>query len=77
MVRTSREKTIKNIEESGEKVILMPQDTTTLDYIGLKECEGLGSYYNEKSRGCFSKSKNAAFISGKFPATIANSNLSD
>jgi len=51
MERTSRERTIEKIEESGEKVILMPQDTTTLEYKGLKRCEGLGTYYDENSRG--------------------------
>jgi len=51
MVKTSRERTIEKIVESGEKVILLPQDTATLDYIGLKECEGMGTYYNEASRG--------------------------
>ena len=51
MVKRSRERTIEKIVESGEKVILMPQDTTKLDYIGLKGCEGMGTYYNEASRG--------------------------
>jgi hypothetical protein len=36
-----------------ESVVLLPQDTTTLNYTGLRETEGLGDINHEGSRGLF------------------------
>ena len=50
----SREETIRMIVESGVKVILIPQDTMSLDYTGLKKTKGLGYTCDKKStRGLF------------------------
>jgi len=51
MIRGAREETIEKIKESGEKIVLMPQDTSELDYGGLKGCEGLGTHRGIHSLG--------------------------
>ena len=52
LLAISRQETIRRISESGAKVVLLPQDTTTLNYSGLKQTEGLGSISRiEKNSG--------------------------
>jgi hypothetical protein len=64
MLKTSRRETIKKIERSGEKIILLPQDTSELCYTGLKECEGLGTHRGKNSRGVIAHSSIAVSPSG-------------
>ena len=48
----SKQETITRIRESGVQVILIPQDTTAIDYYGLKNTTGLGNIGpGENSRG--------------------------
>jgi len=42
VIKVSRQETIKRISESGSHVVLIPQDTTSLNYSGLKNTGGLG-----------------------------------
>jgi hypothetical protein len=46
LIEMSQKETIRNISESGKSVVLIPQDTTSLNYSGLKCAEGLG-YIND------------------------------
>jgi hypothetical protein len=64
MIKTSRTETIKKIETSGEKIILLPQDTSELCYTGLKGCEGLGTHRGKNSRGVIAHSSIAVSPSG-------------
>jgi len=48
LTKTTRDVTIKNILESQPSVVLIPQDTTSLNYSGLMATEGLGSMANCK-----------------------------
>jgi len=43
VIEVSRKETMRRIVESGEGVILIPQDTTIINYSGLRETEGLGN----------------------------------
>lgn len=54
IIRTSRDETMKAIRESGEKIVLFPQDTCELCYDGLKGCEGLGTHRGKDSLGMLS-----------------------
>jgi len=52
VIKVSRQETIRRIAESGERVVLLPQDTTSINYSGLKNTEGLGDVgYKQKSHG--------------------------
>ena len=52
VIKVSRKETIRRIAESGETVVLLPQDTTSLNYSGLKNTEGLGDVgYKQTSLG--------------------------
>ena len=42
VIAASRKETAAKIKESGMRVVLLPQDTTSINYGGLKETEGLG-----------------------------------
>ena len=48
VIETSRKETIRRIKESTEQVVLIPQDTTTVNYSGLKTTEGLGDIGNKQ-----------------------------
>ncbi len=48
VVDVSHNETMRRIAESGVRVVLMPQDTTTLNYSGLKNTEGLGNTNDNK-----------------------------
>ena len=49
LIGVSRKDTIRRIDISGVRVVLMPQDTTTLNYSGLKNTEGLGNINDSKN----------------------------
>lgn len=49
VMTTSREETKRRIMESGERVIIIPQDTTTLNYSGLRQTEGLGDISDKRN----------------------------
>lgn len=52
VISISKQETIARIHESGVKVVLVPQDTTAIDYSGLKKTTGLGAISScENSRG--------------------------
>jgi hypothetical protein len=49
-----RRETVKTVEQHSEDVILVVQDTTDIDYGGLKKTTGLGHHgYTDKSNGLF------------------------
>ena len=65
ILEASKMNTIERIIESGEKLILLPQDTSELDYTNLKACDGLGVHgTNENSRGIIFHSSIAVSPSG-------------
>ena len=43
LIEVSRKETAAKIRESGVRVVLIPQDTTSVNYGGLKETKGLGT----------------------------------
>jgi hypothetical protein len=49
VLKISHQETMRRIAESGECVVLMPQDTTTLNYSGLKATQGLGNICDKQS----------------------------
>jgi hypothetical protein len=49
VLEVSQKETMRRIAESGELVVLMPQDTTSLNYSGLKNTEGLGTICDNKN----------------------------
>lgn len=49
LLKVSHNETVRRIAENGAKVILIPQDTTTLNYSGLKNTEGLGDICGRQS----------------------------
>jgi hypothetical protein len=52
VLETSQKETIAKIEKSGVGVVLLPQDTTTVNYTHLKDTEGLGDIdSNQKNSG--------------------------
>jgi len=51
ITKITREVTIKNITEASPPVVLIPQDTSTLNYSGLKATEGLGNTAKKSSLG--------------------------
>jgi len=49
VLEISQQETMRRIAESGEKVVLMPQDSTSLNYSGLKATSGLGNICDKKN----------------------------
>jgi hypothetical protein len=49
VLEVSQKETMRRIAESGERVVLIPQDTTTLNYSGLRSTEGLGNTNDNKN----------------------------
>jgi len=49
VLAVSREETIRRIIESGERVVLIPQDTTTVNYSGLRDTDGLGNISDNRN----------------------------
>jgi hypothetical protein len=49
VLEVSQKETMRRISESGERVVLMPQDTTTLNYSGLRATKGLGNTCDNKN----------------------------
>jgi hypothetical protein len=65
IIETHKQATIKRIIESGEKTILNVQDTTELNYTGLKQTSGLGEIGSHiKSRGLIVHSSLAVLTNG-------------
>jgi len=73
--KVQHEKTVERIKESGETVILMPQDTTVLNYTNLEEAQGLGPIgSNHQSKGILLHSALALQTNGK-PLGIASQKI--
>lgn len=52
ILEVSQKETISRISASGEKVILIPQDTTAINYSSMTKTEGLGTIgENRENRG--------------------------
>jgi hypothetical protein len=65
IIATHKQATIKRIIESGEKIVLNVQDTTELNYTGLKKTSGLGEIgSNIDSRGLIVHSSLAVLTDG-------------
>ena len=65
IIETAKKSTIERIIQSEEKTILAVQDTTTLNYSGLKATTGLGEIGgNDNSRGLIAHSTIAVLPSG-------------
>ena len=68
----SKNETINRIRESNVNTVLIPQDTTTLNYSGLKETEGLGLIGTDKnSRGLIMHSALAVGEDGQIFGLLA------
>ena len=68
----SKNETIKRIRESNVDTVLIPQDTTTLNYSGLKATEGLGLIGTDKnSRGLIMHSALAVGEDGQIFGLLA------
>ena len=65
IIETHKQATIKRLAESGENIVLNVQDTTELNYTGLKQTSGLGEIGSHiKSRGLIVHSSLAVLTSG-------------
>jgi len=72
VLNVSRCETIKRIRESKVDTVLVPQDTTILNYTGLKETEGLGLISTDKnSRGLIMHSALAVSEEGQVFGLLA------
>jgi len=49
ILEASKAETIEKIIESGEKTVLLPQDTSEHDFTSLKACEGLGVHGTQQT----------------------------
>jgi len=65
IIKASRTETIEKIKDRGEKIVLLPQDTSELDYGGLKGCEGLGTHRGKESLGMISHTSIAVSPKGE------------